>query len=101
VDDLFLILDPSEKSLRHVEKVRGILKAVEIKYTHFYLIANYMFDEEAVSYVKDAGEVYLGKIELDSTVEEYNLKGESLLKLPDDSPACVSVRKILQKAGLV
>jgi hypothetical protein len=54
-----------------------------------------------VSYVKDAGEVYLGKIELDSTVEEYNLKGESLLKLPDDAPACVSVRKILQKAGLV
>jgi CO dehydrogenase maturation factor len=101
VDDLFLILDPSEKSLRHVEKVRGILKAVEIKYTHFYLIANYMFDEEAVSYVKDAGEVYLGKIELDSTVEEYNLKGESLLKLPDDAPACVSVKKILQKAGLV
>jgi CO dehydrogenase maturation factor len=101
IDDLFLILDPSEKSFRHIQKVKDIIKAVEIRYTHFFLIANYMFDEEAVNYFQDAGEVYLGKIERDIMVEEYNLKGTSLLNLPEDSPASMSVKTILTKAGLI
>jgi len=60
-----------------------------------------MFYEESEKYLKETGEIYLGKIDYDKKVEEYNLKGESLRKLPDDSPACRSVRKILEKAGLV
>jgi CO dehydrogenase nickel-insertion accessory protein CooC1 len=60
-----------------------------------------MFDEESERYFKDTGEIYLGKIDYDKRVEEYNLRGESLRKLPDDSPACRSVKRILEKAGLV
>ena len=101
VDDLFIILDPSEKSLTHIKKVKVILREVGMKYSHFYLVANYLFDEEAENYFKDAGEIYLGKIEYDKSVEEYNLKGESLHKLPEDSPACRSVRKIIEKARLI
>jgi hypothetical protein len=41
----------------------------------------------------------LGKIAYDEAVKEYILKGESLLNLPSDSPAYVSVRKIMEKAG--
>ena len=100
VDDLFVVLDPSEKSLTHIKKVKAILKEVGMMYQHFYLLANYMFDEEAEKYFKEAGEVYLGKIEYDKNVEDFNLKGESLYKLSEDSPACRSVRKILEKAGL-
>ena len=70
-------------------------------YDHFYVLANYMFDEASERVFKEAGEIYLGKIAYDKKLEEYNLKGESLQKLPEDSPACRSVRKILEKAGLV
>ena len=101
VDDLFIVLDPSDKSLIHIKKVKGILREVGMKYNNFYLVANYLFDEEAEKYFKEAGEIYLGKIDYDKSVEEYNLKGESLHKLPEDSPACRSVRKILDKAGLI
>jgi CO dehydrogenase maturation factor len=101
VDDLFVVLDPSDKSLTHIKKVKAILKEVGVMYGHFYLLANYMFDEEPESYLKETGEIYLGKIDYDKKVEEYNLRGESLHKLPEDSPACRSVRKILEKAGLV
>jgi len=101
VDDLFIILDPSEKSLTHIKKVKMILKEVEMKVDHFYLVGNCLFDEEAEKYFKDAGEIYLGRIHYDKNVEEYNLKGESLRKLPDDSPACLSVKKIIEKAGLI
>lgn len=101
VDDMFVVLDPSDKSLIHIKKIKAILKEVGTMYDHFYVLANYMFDEESERYLKDTGEIYIGKIAYDKNVEEYNLKGESLQKLPDDSPACRSVRKILEKAGLV
>jgi len=101
VDDLFVVLDPSDKSLIHIKKIKAILKEVGTMYDHFYVLANYMFDEESERYFKDTGEIYLGKIDYDKRVEEYNVKGESLRKLPDDSPACRSVKRILEKAGLV
>jgi CO dehydrogenase maturation factor len=101
VDDLFIILDPSEKSLTHIKKVKVILREVGMIYHHFYLVGNYMSDEESEKYFKEAGEIYLGRIEYDKSVEAYNLKGESLRKLPEDSPACGSVKKILEKADLI
>lgn len=101
VDDLFVVLDPSDKSLIHIKKIKAILKEVGTMYDHFYVLANYMFDEESERYFKDTGEIYLGKIDYDKRVEEYNLRGESLRKLPDDSPACRSVKRILEKAGLI
>jgi CO dehydrogenase maturation factor len=101
VDDLFIILDPSDKSLTHIKKVKVILREVGMMYHHFYLVGNYMFDEDSENYFKDAGEIFLGKIDYDQNVEENNLKGEPLRKLPEDSPACRSIRKILEKAGLI
>jgi len=101
VDDIFVVLDPSEKSLIHIKKIKAILREVGMMYNQFYLVANYMFDEESERVFRDTGEAYLGKIEYDKRVEEYNLKGESLQKLPEDSPSVRSVRKILEKAGLL
>ena len=70
VDDLFVVLDPSDKSLIHIKKIKAILKEVGTMYDHFYVLANYMFDEESERYFKDTGEIYLGKIEYDKNVEE-------------------------------
>ncbi len=100
VDELFLILDPSEKSLVHIKKVKLVLKEVGTIYHHFYLVGNYMFDEASEKHFREAGELFLGRIEYDPKVEEYNLTGKPLRELPEDSPACRSVKKILEKAGL-
>ena len=99
VDDLFLILDPSMKSIKHVERVRRITEEVSISYKHFYLVGNYEFDNEAEQRLERSSGTYLGKMAYDANVKDYNLKGESLLNLPDDSPACLSAKKILAKAG--
>jgi len=99
INDLFVICDPSEKSIKHILRIKKIMKEVGTEYNHFYLVANQEFDQEAELYLKNSGEIYLGKIEYDANVEEYNLKGKSLLGLPVDSPALVSVKKILAKAG--
>ena len=99
IDDLFVICDPSEKSLKHIEIIKEIMKQVGIKYNHFYLVANYEFDEETEEYLRNSGEVYLGKVDYDADLEQYNLKGKSLLELPEDSPASLSIKRILTKAG--
>jgi CO dehydrogenase maturation factor len=101
IDDMFVVLDPSSKSLKHIERIKGIVTSIGIKYTHFYLVGNYRFNEEAEKMFEDSGETYLGRIEYDSELAQYNLTGRSLLELPEDSPACVSVKKILSKAGLL
>jgi len=99
IDDLFVILDPSEKSRKHIDRIKSVAKGAKISYKHFYLVGNYRFTEEAEKYLHDTGEIYQGKIAADPLVREYNLKGKSLLSLPEDAPASLSVKKILVKAG--
>lgn len=99
IDDLFVILDPSLKSLRSIQRIRKLTKEVGIKYENFYLVANYRFNEELEKDIQRSDGIYLGRIEYDAQVDEYNLKGKSLLELPEDSPACLSIKRILAKAG--
>lgn len=99
IDELFLILDPSEKSLSHINRVKRIIEGVKIRYARFFLVGNFRFTEETERLL-EVSENYLGRIAFDLTLREYNLRGRSLLDLPNDSPSVVSVRKILKGAGL-
>jgi CO dehydrogenase maturation factor len=99
IDDLFVILDPSDKSIKHIERVRDITRELRVSYNHLYLIGNYRFTEETEDYLRSEGEAYLGKMDYDASVRQRNLEGKSLLDLPENSPASLSVRRILAKAG--
>ena len=99
MDDLFVVLDPSMKSVKHVERVKRITREVGTSYEHLYLVGNHEFSEEAERQVAGTGETYLGKVDYDPEVKSYNLQGRSLWDLPDTSPACQSVRRILTGAG--
>ncbi len=99
IDDLFVLLDPSDKSIKHIERVRDITRELRVSYNHLYLIGNYRFTEETEGYLRSGGEAYLGKIEYDAGVKQRNLEGKTLLDLPEDSPASLSVRRILAQAG--
>lgn len=99
INDLFVLCDSSDKSLKHIPRIKEIIKQVGIRYGHFYLVANYECTEEAERYLQNTGEIYLGKIDYDARLQQYNLEGKSLLELPEDSVACLSARRILTKAG--
>ncbi|MCS7281267.1 MAG: AAA family ATPase [Desulfobacterota bacterium] len=101
IDYLFVIIDPSEKSIAHIKRVKEIAKEVGIKYANFNVVGNYMFTESDEKFFEDKNLSYIGRIEYDRTVEELNLKGESLRSIPDDSPAVISAKKILEKARLI
>ncbi len=101
IDDLFVVLDPSSKSLKHIDRIKDIASSVGIKYTNLYLVGNYRFTEEIEKKFEASGEKYLGHMAYDPALAQYNLTGRSLLELPEDSPACVSVKNILTKARLL
>jgi CO dehydrogenase nickel-insertion accessory protein CooC1 len=82
-----------------VERVKKITERVGISYERLFLVGNYEFDAEAEQYLQSTGETYLGKMEYDVDLKKYNLTGKSLLDLPEDSPACRSIRQIISKAG--
>jgi len=99
IDDLFVILDPSSKSLKHVMRIKDITQQIGIRYGHLYLVGNCNFDGDTEEHLMNTGEVYLGKIEYDADAREYNLTGKPLLELPEDSPASLSVKEILANAA--
>ena len=61
-----------------------------------YLVSNYKFSNRLEESIKKLGLKYIGKIDYDDNVEGYILEGKSLLGLPEDSPAFLSVKKIIE-----
>lgn len=99
VDDIFDVLDQSKKAFQHVKRAHRIIEELDIDYEHFYLIGGREFPEKLEKRAKEeTGLKYLGNIPYDDSVREYVMNGESLLNLPSDSPAYVSVKKIMEKA---
>ena len=97
VDDIFDIIDPSKKSFDHIERAYRIAKEVKIDFQNFYIIGGFRFPEDLERKVKETLRFeFLGKIAHDEKVEEYVLAGKSLLELPSDSTAYLSVKQIME-----
>jgi CO dehydrogenase maturation factor len=100
VDDIFDVLDPSKKSFDHVDRAYRIANEVKIEFKNFYVVGGFRFPEGLEKRADNALRFdYLGKIARDEEVEEYVLAGKSLLELPSDSPAYLSVKGIVDRAG--
>lgn len=99
IHDLFVVLDPSEKSVKHIDRIKFVTKGVNISYENFYLVGNYRFTDETEECLLKTEDKYLGRIANDPKIREHNLKGESLRNIPENSPSSTSVRKILREAG--
>jgi CO dehydrogenase maturation factor len=100
VNDIFDILDHSKKSQDHVKRAYKIAKEVDMKFENFYLVGGYRFPAELGKQAEaDLKFKYLGKIDADDQLDEYVLDGKSLLDLPKDNKAYLSVQKILNSLG--
>jgi len=100
VNDIFDILDHSKKSLDHVKRAFKIAKEVDMKFDNFYLVGGYRFPEELGKQAEaDLGFKYLGKILQDEKLDEFVLNGKSLLDLPNNNEAYLSVKAIMKSLG--
>jgi len=102
VNDIFDILDHSKKSIDHVRRAFRIAKEVNIQFDNFYLLGGYRFPAQLGAQAEaDLKFKYLGKIAADEQLDEYVLAGKSLLELPQDNAAYVSVKEIMKTAGYI
>jgi len=100
VDDIFDIIDPSQKSFNHVDRAYRVAREVKIDFRNFYVVAGYRVPQELEAEVEKRVRLrYLGKIAYDRKVEEYVLSGRPLLELPDSSPSYTSVKSLMAEAG--
>jgi CO dehydrogenase maturation factor len=100
VNDIFDILDHSKKSQDHVRRAYKIAKEVDMKFENFYIVGGYRFPAElGKQAAADLKFKYLGKILADEQLDEYVLDGKSLLNLPNDNKAYLSVKEILKSLG--
>jgi len=99
-DDVFAIADPSAKSLRNVEAVRDMADQVGFRFGRLWIVANHRVTDRQEGRLREIeGTTYLGRIADDPAVQQADWEGRSLLDLPEDSPACASVRALLEAAG--
>ena len=102
VNDIFDILDHSKKSMDHVKRAYKIAKEVDMKFENFYLVGGYRFPAELGKVAEaELKFKYLGKIAEDEQLDDYVLTGKSLLDLPKDNKAYLSVKDILQTLGYI
>jgi CO dehydrogenase maturation factor len=99
VKDVFNILDPSKKSFDNAVRSHRIMMEVDIEFDNYYLVGGYRFTEALEAEAGKQPYRYLGRVESDDRIAEYNIAGRSLLELPDDSPAYQSVKRIMTRAG--
>lgn len=100
VDDVFDIIDPSKKSFDHVERAYRVANEVKISFSNFYVVGGFRFPESLENHARNVLRFkFLGRVAYDENVEKYVLAGESLLNLPSDTTAYISVKKIMENAG--
>jgi CO dehydrogenase maturation factor len=100
VNDIFDVMGPSNKSFENVKRSYRIITEIETGFDHFYTVGGCLFPKELENGIEEkTGQPYLGKIEFDPRVQESVIAGRSLLDLPSDSPAYLSVRRLMLKAG--
>lgn len=99
VKDVFNILDPSKKSFENARRTKRIMDEVDIEYENYYLVGGYLFPAQLESKAREQKIKYLGKIEYDEKVFQYNFEGKPLFQLSNSSPAYESIKTILDRAG--
>jgi CO dehydrogenase maturation factor len=99
VKDVFNILDASKKSIDNATRTYKVMKEVGIAFENYYLVGGNTFTQEFQNDTQKQPFKYLGRIEFDEEVRNFNIRGQSLLELPSTSPSYISIKRILEKAG--
>lgn len=108
VDMLLIIIDPSKMAFDAAVRIRDLAKEVHIDFKRIWVIANRfppaLIKETAADLerrLNDEGLELAGIIPADDDIVSYNLKGKSLLELPDEHPAFKAIEAIAKRIGLL
>lgn len=98
VDIMLVISDPTAKGIRTAGRIYQLAKSLNINIGDAYLIVTKISDPAPLQKeINATGLQLLGVVPHDPKVVEHDLKGISMLDLPDDSAAVIATRDMFDK----
>jgi CO dehydrogenase maturation factor len=101
VESLIVVTDCSARGMHAAHSIHEVVQR-EMSSVRTGLVVNRIetAGERISAMAEEAGMEVLGQVPEDGAVAEYDSLGQPLIGLPEDSPAVVAVRDILQSMGL-
>ena len=99
IDFLLFCTNYSLKGLRTIKRLSNMVDDLGIYVKERYLIVNQTPHELDAGFLDEVNRInvpYLGNLEMDQQVADYDVKGIPLTELPDSSSAVKSLEKILE-----
>ena len=103
LDGLIVVSDESRRGLTTAERIRDLAKEMDLKYKDLYVIVNKVTPERSDKVLETAnglGLKVIGTIPYDQNLAKFDLVGDPLTGLPDDSPAIVKMKQVVEELGL-
>ncbi|OPY43447.1 MAG: CobQ/CobB/MinD/ParA nucleotide binding domain protein [Methanosaeta sp. PtaU1.Bin016] len=103
LDDLIVVTDESRRGLTTGERIRDLAKEIELKYKDLYVVVNKVTPGRRMAVLENAkslGLKVIGTIPYDECLAKFDLVGDPLMGLPDDSPAVLEMRQVIRELGL-
>jgi CO dehydrogenase maturation factor len=103
LDDLIVVTDESKRGLTTGERIRDTAREIELKYTNLYVIVNKVTTgrkEKVLENAQGLGLKVIGTIPYDESLARFDLVGDPLMGLPDDSPAVKEMVQVVEALGL-
>ncbi|MFA4917450.1 MAG: AAA family ATPase [Syntrophales bacterium] len=96
MDFLFLVTDPTKRGLETAKAIEVLAKKLEVRFAKSCLIVNKVtgLDED---FCRESGMDITATIPMDENITRFDREGKSFLYLPDNSPAVLAVREIMDK----
>jgi CO dehydrogenase maturation factor len=103
LDDLIVVTDESRRGLTTGERIRDLAREIEMKYKDLYVVVNKVTlgrKEKVLENAKSLGLKVIGAIPYDESLAKFDLVGDPLMGLPDDSPAVQEMKQVVRNLGL-
>jgi len=103
LDVLIAVTDESRRGLTTAERIRELAASLDLKYKELYVVVNKVTPERVEKVLENARSVGLNVIATvpyDANLAKFDLVGDPLTGLPDDSIAVVEMKKVIGTLGL-
>jgi CO dehydrogenase maturation factor len=104
VNTFIIVVDNSLMSLKTAEKIKEIIREVDLKADEVYVVGNRLTsrrEEAVVEWASQTGLKYAGTIPEDKNIVEYAANGAPLLNLPKDSEALRVAHQIAKNINMI
>jgi len=103
LDDLIVVTDESRRGLTTGERIRDLAGEIELKYKNLYVVVNKVTagrKEKVLENASSLGLKVIGTIPYDESLAKFDLVGDPLMGLPDDSAAVIEMTQVVKALGL-